>query len=74
MTMIRVWGGSLFMPDAWYDACDEEGILVYHDMMFAKETGQPHLAYVSDTVEAEIRHQVYRLSAHPSIVILCDIM
>ena len=25
-------GGGVFLPDAWYDACDEVGIMVYHDM------------------------------------------
>ena len=53
----------------YYDACDQLGVLVYHDMMFAVETGQPHLAYVSDVVEAELRYQIRRLSAHPSIAI-----
>lgn len=32
MNTLRVWGGGMFLPDAWYDACDELGILVYHDM------------------------------------------
>ena len=28
----RLWGGGIFQYDAWYDACDELGVLVYHDM------------------------------------------
>jgi beta-mannosidase len=32
MNVLRVWGGGMFLPDAWYDACDEMGIMVYHDM------------------------------------------
>lgn len=44
-------------------------MLIYHDMMFAVETGQAHLAYISDTVERELRHQIRRLAAHPSIAI-----
>ena len=41
MNTLRVWGGGMFLPRAWYEACDELGILVYHDMMY-------HLcAYVS---------------------------
>jgi|EP01046_Picozoa_sp_COSAG06_P025214 beta-mannosidase len=69
MNMIRIWGGGSFLTSAYYSACDQLGVLVYHDMMFAVETGQPHLAYVSDTVEKELRHQIRRLSSHPSIAI-----
>ena len=29
---LRLWGGGIFQYDAWYDACDELGVLVYHDM------------------------------------------
>ena len=32
--MLRVWGGGMFLPDAFYDACDEFGILIYHDMQY----------------------------------------
>ena len=32
---IQVWGGGIFYPTAFYDACDEFGVLVYHDMQYA---------------------------------------
>ena len=28
----RLWGGGIFQYDAWYDACDEFGMLIYHDV------------------------------------------
>ena len=34
MNTFRVWGGGIFYPRVWYDACDELGIMVYHDLMY----------------------------------------
>ena len=65
MNTLRVWGGGMFLPDAWYDACDELGVLVYHDMQYAQGSHAPANTTVQD---AELRHSVRRLSSHPSIV------
>jgi beta-mannosidase len=32
MNTLRVWGGGIFLPDVWYDACDELGVLIYHGL------------------------------------------
>mmetsp|Transcript_32269 Transcript_32269/g.96784 ORF Transcript_32269/g.96784 Transcript_32269/m.96784 type:complete len:140 (-) Transcript_32269:198-617(-) len=66
MNTLRVWGGGMFLPDAFYDACDERGIAVYHDMQYAQNGHSPANA---TTQEDELRHQARRLSSHPSIVI-----
>jgi len=66
MNTLRVWGGGIFLPDAWYDACDELGVLVYHDMMYAQ---QGHAPAGSRLEELEIRHNVRRLSHHASIMV-----
>lgn len=67
MNMIRVWGGGMVPLDSFYDTCDEEGILIYHDMMFVDEDG--HRPSVTDTVSKEIRHLVRSLSSHPSLLL-----
>ena len=67
MNMLRVWGGGAVLPQSFYDACDEEGIMLYHDLMFVGE--QNHSAVHTDTVREEIRHIIRKLSAHPSIVL-----
>ncbi|CAE7551663.1 MANBA [Symbiodinium sp. CCMP2592] len=66
MNTLRVWGGGIFLPDEFYDACDELGLVVFHDMMYAQRGHAPERTHVQDT---ELRHQVRRLSSHPSIVI-----
>lgn len=63
---LRIWGGGVFLYDEFYDACDELGVLIYHDMMYAQ---QGHSPAETPTQDAEIRHQIRRLSHHPSIVI-----
>ena len=65
MNTLRVWGGGIFLPSAFYDACDELGVLVYHDMQYAQ---QGHSPKATKTQDAELRHQIRRLSSHPSIV------
>jgi hypothetical protein len=67
MNMIRIWGGGMIPPKDFYDACDEEGILLYHDMMFVDEEG--HRPIQTLTVEQEIRHVVRELAVHPSIIV-----
>jgi hypothetical protein len=66
MNTLRVWGGGMFLPDVWYDTCDELGVLVYHDMMYAQEG---HAPSGSQLEELEIRHMVRRLSHHASIIV-----
>ena len=63
---IRVWGGGQFLPRAFYEACDELGTLVYHDMQYAQQGHSP----VANTVQdLELRYQIRRLASHPSIAI-----
>jgi beta-mannosidase len=70
MNMIRLWGGGLYEPDVFYDYCDENGIMIWHDFMFASG---PYLAVDSylDNVREEIKNVVLRLRHHPSIALWC---
>ena len=68
MNMLRVWGGGIFLPAAFYDACDERGVLLYHDMMYST-TSQTHVPMGTETEAVEIRQAVRALAHHPAIVL-----
>eukprot|EP00934_Nitzschia_sp_Nitz4_P001125 Nitzschia sp. Nitz4//scaffold123_size70294//55400//58169//NITZ4_005933-RA/size70294-augustus-gene-0.65-mRNA-1//-1//CDS//3329534500//1125//frame0 len=67
MNMLRIWGGGMILPEAFYRRCDELGVLLYHDMMFVDEAG--HRPVKTAIVEQEIRHIVRSLASHTSIVV-----
>lgn len=68
MNMLRVWGGGVYESDAFYDVCDELGILVWQDFLFAC-AAYPEEAPFAELVEAEARYNLTRLSPHPSLVL-----
>jgi len=70
MNMVRVWGGAVYGEDAFYDRCDELGLLVWQDFMFACCMVPGDSAYAA-SVEAEARYNVKRLRHHPSLAIWC---
>ncbi len=70
MNMIRVWGGGVYENDAFYDLCDQKGILVWQDFMFACALFPGDEDFVSN-VKQEVKDQVVRLQNHPSIALWC---
>ncbi|MFN1217866.1 beta-mannosidase [Chryseobacterium kwangjuense] len=70
MNMIRVWGGGIYEDDEFYKACDENGILVWQDFMFAGSFYPADEAFLTN-VKEEVKEQVERLQNHPSIALWC---
>ncbi|ASK32511.1 beta-mannosidase [Chryseobacterium sp. T16E-39] len=70
MNMIRVWGGGIYEDDEFYKACDENGILVWQDFMFAGSFYPADDAFLNN-IKEEVKDQVNRLQNHPSIALWC---
>jgi beta-mannosidase len=66
--MLRVWGGGIFETDDFYDVCDEMGLPVWQDFLFACAMYPEEEPFKSE-VEAEARYNVARLAHHPSLAI-----
>ncbi|MFD1135187.1 beta-mannosidase [Paenibacillus urinalis] len=70
MNMLRVWGGGIYEQDVFYELCDEYGILVWQDFMFACSMYPGDEAFLT-SVRHEAIDNVKRLRNHPSIALWC---
>jgi beta-mannosidase len=71
MNMLRVWGGGIYEEDCFYDICDELGICVWQDFMFAC-SGYPTFddSFMS-SVEEEARDNIRRIRHHACLALWC---
>ncbi len=69
--MLRVWGGGLYEPEAFYQACDRYGILLWHDFMFACSPYPDHLEWFRQEVVREVDFQTRRLQRHACLAVWC---
>ena len=70
MNMLRVWGGGIYEKDIFYNLCDENGILVWQDFMFACNMYPGDAAFI-ENVKQEASYQVKRLRNHPCLALWC---
>lgn len=69
--MIRVWGGGIYEKNEFYDLCDENGIMIWQDMMFAcSDIPDDDLEWTRSLIP-EFEYQVRRLRNHPCITHWC---
>ncbi|MBE5850282.1 MAG: glycoside hydrolase family 2 protein [Lachnospiraceae bacterium] len=67
---IRVWGGGLYPSDDFFDACDEMGLVVWEDFMFACANYRLTREF-EDNILAELRDNIRRLRHHASLGLWC---
>lgn len=70
MNMIRIWGGGRYEPDWFYDLCDELGLMVWQDFMFACHLYPSTPEFLAE-VDAEVRDVVARINHHACMAVWC---
>ena len=71
MNMLRAWGGGVYEDDDFFDLCDELGIAVWQDFIFACGTYPATDADFMANVAAEACDNVRRLRHHASLAVWC---
>jgi len=70
MNMLRIWGGGMYLPDTFYKLCDQKGLLVWQDLMFAGSMYPEDSNWLA-SVKEEVIYQSKRLQIHPSLALFC---
>lgn len=68
MNMLRIWGGGVYGSEVLMDACDEAGIMVWHDFMYACGYYPDHDPGFVENITAEARKAIRRLRRHASLI------
>lgn len=67
---IRVWGGGYYPDDAFYDICDELGLVVWQDFMFACSSYELDDAF-DQNIREELRQNIRRIRHHACLGLWC---
>ena len=67
---VRVWGGGYYPSDAFYDLCDEKGLIVWQDLMYACNVYDVTDAF-AENCRQETYDNVSRLRHHASLGLWC---
>ena len=70
MNMVRVWGGGIYESEDFFDLCDELGLLVWQDFMFACTLYPGDEPFVASS-RAEAQYQVRRLRHRACLALWC---
>ncbi|MFA6200678.1 MAG: sugar-binding domain-containing protein [Bacteroidales bacterium] len=70
INMLRIWGGSNYGDDDFYNKCDELGILVWQDFPFACALYPADSSFL-ENVKQEAIQNVKRIAKHPSLALWC---
>ncbi len=66
--MVRVWGGGYYPDDVFYESCDEKGIMVWQDLMFACAMYPGDSSFL-ENLKGEFEYQIPRIASHPCLTL-----
>lgn len=69
MNMLRVWGGGIYEHDDFYDLCDELGICIWQDFMFACATYPTFDEAFMASVKQEAQDNIRRIRHHACLAL-----
>ena len=67
---IRVWGGGYYPDDYFFDICDELGLVVFFDLMYACSVYEPS-AKMKESIREEVVQNVKRIRHHACMGLIC---
>lgn len=67
---VRCWGGNIYEPEEFFDFCDENGILIWQDVMMACNL-YPSTQEFYQKLEKELKVVLTRIRKHPALVCYC---
>jgi len=70
INMLRVWGGGYYEANEFYELCDQLGIMVWQDFMFACAY-YPDRQWFTEEVRKEAAEIIKQLRNHPALVLWC---
>jgi beta-mannosidase len=70
MNMLRLWGGAVYEEERFYELCDETGIMVWQDFMFACAM-YPADNTMAGSIQSEAEYNIRRLRNHPCLALWC---
>lgn len=70
MNMLRIWGGGIYENDIFYDLCDQYGIMIWQDFMYACSM-YPAEGAMLENMRQEAVQNIRRLRNHPCVALWC---
>uniref|UniRef100_A0A6B2KY47 beta-mannosidase n=1 Tax=Arcella intermedia TaxID=1963864 RepID=A0A6B2KY47_9EUKA len=70
MNTIRIWGGGDYESEEFFNYCDQNGIMVWQDLMFACSFYPTSPSFLKN-VSVEISQKIHQLISHPSLLVIC---